>query len=149
MAAYLNEVWQTLADQVPSLVIALVVLVVGWLVALIGAALTRAILKKTSLDNRIVAWAIGSEKADEVPVETAAGKVVFWILMIFTLIAFFSMLGIQEVTAPLSALLEEVFAFLPNLLSAAVLLAARQCQSPVHHPACRPAILRHLWLDRQ
>ncbi len=123
MEAYFNEIWETLSGQVPSLVMALAVLVIGWVVALIGAALTRAILKKTSIDDRVASWATGAEKAKDVHIETVAGKAVFWILMIFTLVAFFSLLGIPEVTAPLGTLLDEIFAFLPNLLSAAVLLA--------------------------
>ena len=122
MGAYLTEIWETLANKVPSLVLALIVLVAGWLIALVGAALTRAILKRTSVDNKIAAWATGSEKGEAVPVENMVGRIVFWILMIFTLVAFFSVLGIQEVTEPLSAMLEEIFGFLPNLLSAAFLL---------------------------
>jgi hypothetical protein len=122
MQEYLTGIWDTLAGQLPSLVMALAVLVIGWLVALIGAALTRAILKRTSIDNKIAAWASGSEKGEEIPIEGAAGKIVFWILMLFTLVAFFSLLGIPEVIAPLGTLLDKIFAFLPNLLSAAVLL---------------------------
>ena len=123
MEAYFNEIWETLSGQVPSLVMALAVLVIGWVVALIGAALTRAILKKTSIDNRVASWATGAEKAEDVHIETVVGKAVFWILMVFALVAFFSLLGIPEVTAPLGTLLDEIFAFLPNLLSAAMLLA--------------------------
>ena len=123
MEAYFREIWDTLASQVPSLVMALAVLVIGWLVALIGAALTRAILKRTSIDDRVAMWATGSEKGEGKPIEGVAGRVVFWILMVFALVAFFSLLGIPEVTAPLGTLLDEIFAFLPNLLSAAVLLA--------------------------
>ena len=42
--------------------------------------------------------------------------------MLFVLVAFFSILGLSPVTTPLSQFLDEVFVFLPRLLSAGVLL---------------------------
>ena len=121
MEAYLNDIWSVVMSNVPQLVVAVLVLVAGWIVALLGSALTRAILKRTSVDNKLAAWATGDEKPDK-PVESMAAKVVFWVLMLFALVAFFSVLGLNNVAAPLSGFLDEVFAFLPRLLSAAVLL---------------------------
>jgi hypothetical protein len=123
MGTFFTDTWEALVSYVPNLLFALGVLIVGWLIALIGAAITRGVLKRTSVDNRLAAWATGSEKGQDAPVEGMAGRAVFWVLMLFALVAFFSVLGWSEVSAPLNALLEEVFAFLPNLLSAAILIA--------------------------
>ena len=123
MGTIFTDTWEALVSYVPNLLFALGVLVVGWLVALIGAAVTRGILKRTSVDNRLAAWATGADQGEDAPIESMASRVVFWVLMLFALVAFFSVLGWTEVSAPLNALLEEVFAFLPNLLSAVVLVA--------------------------
>ncbi len=122
METFFTDTWEALVSYVPNLLFALGVLVIGWLVALIGAAMTRGILKRTSVDDRLAAWATGAKKGEDAPVEDLSGRVVFWVLMLFAFVAFFSVLGWSEVSAPLNAFLEEIFAFLPNLLSAAVLL---------------------------
>ena len=122
MGTFFTDTWEALVSYVPSLLFALLVLIAGWLIALIGSAITRGILKRTSVDNKLATWATGAEDGKDAPVEVMAGKIVFWVLMLFALVAFFSVLGWSEVSAPLNALLEEVFAFLPNLLSALVLI---------------------------
>jgi hypothetical protein len=120
MDTFASDIWLLIADNVPRLVLALAVLVAGWIVAMIGAAITRAILNRTSVDNKVANWAAGGQK--QPPVEAMAGKLVFWVLMVFTFVAFLSVLNLDTVASPLSGFLNEIFAFLPNLLSAAVLL---------------------------
>src|SRR5688500_2787127 len=100
--------------------VAVIILVGGWLLALLLAALTRAALKRTALDNRLAARA-GLNRSS-VSIEEIAAKSVFWIVMIFVLVAVFQALQLTAVTVPLTQLLEEVFAFIPNVLGAALLL---------------------------
>ncbi len=122
MEAYFEQIRPVLTGYVPRLLVALGILVLGWIIARIGAAITRGILKRTSVDNKIAKWAT-DDKTEEGPgVEELAGKVVFWILMVFVLVAFFSVLQLPAVTEPLSGFLDEIFGFLPNLISAAVLV---------------------------
>jgi hypothetical protein len=47
---------------------------------------------------------------------------VYWLLMILVSVAFFQTLGLTLITEPLNNLLNQVFAFLPQILSAAILL---------------------------
>ncbi|MCP4370891.1 MAG: hypothetical protein GY797_22675, partial [Deltaproteobacteria bacterium] len=55
MQQFLNEMWQTVGGFLPSLIGAILFLFIGWLVALILSAAVRAILKRTTLDNRLAA----------------------------------------------------------------------------------------------
>lgn len=122
MQEFINQMWQTTGSFVPNLIGAILILFLGWLVALIAAAAVRAVLKRTTLDNRIAAsMGLGT---DETPVntESAVSKGVFWLIMLFVLIAFFDALGLAIVTNPLNALLSTIVSFGSNLLAAAVLI---------------------------
>ncbi|MHC4074112.1 MAG: mechanosensitive ion channel, partial [Planctomycetota bacterium] len=61
---------------------------------------------------------------DTTPVDVGrwVGRVVFWIIFLLVLVAFFDRLQLTAVTQPLNALLNQVFAFTPQVLGAAVLL---------------------------
>ena len=121
----LTEVFAGLSESMsaylPNLLAGLLVLVLGWLAALLISKLVRSALKKTTLDNRIAGWLTGSE---EVPpaIEPAIGRVVFWILMVFVLVLFFQALKLTAVTEPLNAFLNQIFEYAPRLLSAGLLL---------------------------
>ena len=105
------------------IVAALIILIVGWLVAVIVAAITRGLFRRTKLDDRLAVWMAGGEEAKS-PIDAAdiIGKIVFWLLMIFVLIAFFTALNLTVVTQPLNEFLNQVFAYLPNLVGAALLV---------------------------
>jgi hypothetical protein len=110
-----------MGSYLPNLVAALLVLVIGWLFALLVAKMIVAALRRTTVDNRIAAWVRGGE--GEAPeVEPVVGKIVFWFLMIFVLIAFFQALKLTVVTEPLRNLLDKILGAAPSVLWAAVLL---------------------------
>ena len=106
---------------VPRLLGALVILILGWLVAYLISRLVRAALRRTTIDNRIASWVLGKE--GETPdIEPMIGKIVFWFLMIFVLIMFFQTLQLTAVTEPLQNLVDSILGALPNVVKAAVLL---------------------------
>ena len=57
MQQLFNQITQTVGSFLPNLVAALIILIVGWLVALLVAAIVRGLLNRTTLDNRIASWA--------------------------------------------------------------------------------------------
>ena len=117
-----DQIRDTIVGYLPNLLAALGILVFGALVAFLIAAVVRAALRRTSVDNRIAAW-IAGERETPIDVEAVVGRVVFWLLMIFVMVAFFQALNLTAVTQPLNELLNEVLVFLPRLLGAAGLLA--------------------------
>ena len=56
------------------------------------------------------------------PIEKWAGTTVFWIILLFTLVAFFQYLKLDAVATPLNGLLGQITSFLPKLGGAAVLV---------------------------
>lgn len=109
-------------NTVMNIIGAVAILILGWLIALVAAFAVAQILKRTDIDNRIAAWAFGRRgSASDIPIETWITTGVFWVVMIFALLAFLDALGLQEVSAPLQGFLGEIATYAPRLVSAAIL----------------------------
>ena len=112
-----------LATSLPRFLGAIALLVVGFVVALIAKAIVRGLLNRTNLDNRLVSWmASGQPGAEPPPIEKWLSSAVFWIIMIFAIVAFFNALQLESVSAPLNSFLQQIFAYLPRVGGAAVLM---------------------------
>ena len=122
MAERLEEMARQVWAYGPQLIGALLILVAGWLVALVAAAIVRGALRRTSVDNRLAKWVLGKERGEGVPIEQAAGKVVFYILLVLVFVAFFQALGVSLAAQPLNNMLIRVFEFIPRLIGATLLL---------------------------
>ena len=117
----LQQIGQLLGGSIPRIAGALIILVVGWLVALIISAVVRSALRRTEMDDRLARWIAGEEKAKGIETEQWVGKGVFYLLMIFVLVAFFQALGLTLITQPLNQLLTRIFEYAPRLLGAGLL----------------------------
>lgn len=108
----------------PNLLGALAILILGWLAATIIASVVQGLLRRTNVDNRLAAWVTGRpESATEFPIEKWVSIVIFWLIMVFVLVAFLNALNLQTVSAPLNSFLQQVFSYLPRIGGAALLLA--------------------------
>ena len=114
----LQDTWSYL----PSLLAALAILVLGWLASTVLGALVRGGIRRTTAGDKAVQWVRGEEPAPPMDVASIAGRLAFWIGMLFVLVAFFQVLNLTLVTEPLNALLAQVAEFLPRLIGAAILL---------------------------
>jgi hypothetical protein len=118
--------WDQLRDdfaaRLPSILGAIVLLILGIFVAYAAAALVRWALARTTVDDRLVRWIRGRETDETVDSERWVARIVFWVIVLFAVIAFFQVLDIQAVTVPLTAMLTKSLNFIPNLFAAAVLL---------------------------
>ena len=120
---YLQGLIQNLVLFIPNLLAALAILLVGLLVAAIVSAIVRGVLNRTSVDNRLANWLTGRPAdATSPPVEKWISAAVFWLIMIFVIVAVLNSLNLTTVSAPLNTFLTQVTSFLPKLLGAAILL---------------------------
>lgn len=122
MNPYLENLGTQLSAFLPSLLAAIAILIAGWFIATIAAAIIRSLLKRTDLDNRFVRWFSG-EQASRANVEGWIAAIVYWLIMAFVLIAFLNALQLQVVSEPLNAFLQQIFGYLPKIGGAVVLLA--------------------------
>ncbi|MFC0187564.1 mechanosensitive ion channel [Fictibacillus aquaticus] len=125
--------------RLPDLLLALLVLLIGWLVAGIVSKAVKSALKKTDFDNKMMRWMKNEGEEDlhtghpqsrqhnqqhqKYSPEEIISKIVFWIIMVFAFIMFFNMLDLPYVAQPLSGALGVMAAAIPNILKA-VLIAA-------------------------
>jgi hypothetical protein len=110
-------------DFMPNLLAAIVILVLGWIVARVVAFGVRGLLKRTQLDNRLATWIMGQRPGERPPqTERWVAAAVYWIILAFVVVAVLNALQLQAVSDPLNKFLGEIFAYLPRLGGALVLL---------------------------
>jgi len=121
METVLEYLREFASSSVADLLQAVLILVVGWIVALAVAAMVRGALKRTEVDNRLAKWIVGEEGGDKVEIERWFGRGAFWLVMLFVLVAFFETLGLTAITQPLNRFLVRLFEYAPRLIAPAIL----------------------------
>ena len=140
--AYIDQLNRYVSVNLPTLLKAILILVVGWLAARIIAAVVRRVLTRTELDNRVANWIWPRQEGPPVPIERWVSKAVFYVLLLFVLIAFSQSLGMMVVTAPLSGFLTQVFEFAPRLIGPIVLIFLAWALASVLRSLLRGALER-------
>lgn len=106
-----------------NLGLAVLWLVIGLILAWAISVFVENMLKRTNIDNQLAAWLTGQESEGQaLPIEKWIATAVFWIIMLFALVAFFNQLQLTAVSEPLTAFLSQVSLFLPKLVGALILL---------------------------
>ncbi len=118
MQTVIEDNVRIIGNFLPNVLGALLILIVGWIFATILSKVIGGVLRRTGVDNRIA----GSMGGTGLGAEKAVERIVFWLVMLFVLVAFFQALSLTIVSTPLNELLGQVLGFLPRLISAAVLL---------------------------
>ncbi|BAW95267.1 hypothetical protein NIES970_01690 [[Synechococcus] sp. NIES-970] len=111
-----------IGEDVANVVKAIAILIIGWLVALAMKAIVRGLLKKTEIDNKIAAWITGHDGKTDLPIEIWAANIVYWFVILFTVVAVLETLRLEGAYTPLNQLLSQVTNFLPQLFAAALWL---------------------------
>ncbi len=112
----------SLGPTLLNLIGAILIFIAGWILAVILARLTKSVLQRTSIDNRL-AQAVSGTSGESIQTESLISKFVFWTVLILAAVAALDVLKLTTVSQPLNNFLNQIFAFLPRL-GAAGLLAA-------------------------
>jgi len=115
-----NEILETVTPYALPVLKALLILVIGYFLSKIVAWTVKKLLDKTTVDDRI-AELLFKERAAAISIESAVAKTVFWIMMLFVIMAACQAVELDVVTEPLNALLTKVTSYLPNFFGAVVL----------------------------
>ncbi|MDZ7957201.1 MAG: mechanosensitive ion channel [Aulosira sp. DedQUE10] len=117
---YVQGIFDQIILFAPRLLGSAAILLIGWLIAAIVAAVTKGILNRTDIDNRIASGVTGRE---DVPrVEQLISGLVFWSIILLTTVAVLQTLGLEVASRPLNNFLDQLVGFLPKLVGAAILL---------------------------
>jgi len=107
-------------EILPSLLGAVAILFIGWLVALTAKAIVQGILNRTNIDNRIASGLTGGNES--IQVEKLISGLVFWVILLITIVAVLDTLNLKVASEPLNSFLNQIGEFLPKLLGAGILL---------------------------
>ncbi len=118
----LQGIWYGVASFVPTLIIALIVFAIGWVLASLVEKIVEHIFKALKIDS-----ALRSAGLDEVMKRTGhplnsgifVGSLVKWFIIVVFLIASFDVLGLNQVNAFLS---DVVLSYLPQVIIAVLVL---------------------------
>jgi hypothetical protein len=123
----LSLVIRELAGFVPHLMAAVSILILGWLGAWIVRALVERGLNALKTDERLAAWGVerlvgGDASRRGMSLSHAVATLLYFLLMLFVLMAFFDALQLTDFTQPINRLLEEVMGYVPRFLGAVAVL---------------------------
>lgn len=104
-----------------SLLGAISILLLGWIIALALSAVVKGLLNRTTLDNQLAAWLLGQQEGELPKVEKWVATLVFWVVMVFATVAFLNALELNAVSSPLESFLAEITTYAPRILSAVIL----------------------------
>ncbi len=102
-----------LGGPIGSIIGAILIFIIGWLVALGIAALVRGVLNKIDLNQRM-----NSSTGKAYDLEGIISKVVFWFIFIIAISGALSQLNLNSISAPFANMVNQVLAFIPNLIAA-------------------------------
>lgn len=109
-------------QELINVLVALGILIGGWVVARLAGFLVRRMLVRTNLVGRIQGTLPEGEAQKQPNIERWIGTGVFWLIMLFVWVAFFQTLQLTAISVPLSGLLEQLLAAAPQLIGALLIL---------------------------
>ena len=117
----LLSLWATVANFLPRLVVAVLVFLIGWLVAILIAKLAYHIVRVIQIDRALEG--IGFKKVWErsgfkLNIPLFFGELVKWFFIVVFLLSAANILGLTEV----SQFLNTVVLYIPNVIVAAIIL---------------------------
>lgn len=95
----------------PTLIVAIIILIIGWIVAKGVRKLIEHIFNKTAIAKKI-------ETGGEFSIGNFIGRIVYYIIMIMVLLIVLEKLGITQVLTPLENMLDKFMQMLPNIIAA-------------------------------
>jgi hypothetical protein len=117
-----SETATLIQNFVPSLLGAVAILIVGWFVAAYLSRLAQRGLEKTKLGARVAKAVADDDSAEPQKIERWIARSLFWVLMLFVLVGFFQVLGVSQVTEPITRFLNRIFEYLPRLIGPIILV---------------------------
>ena len=102
-----------LGGPLGSIIGAILIFVLGWLVALGIAALVRNVLARMNVNQRM-----NTSTGKTYDIEGIVSKIVFWFIFIIAISGALNQLNLNSISAPFANMVNQVLAFIPNLIGA-------------------------------
>lgn len=120
---YLENLTKSLSTQfgskLPGILGALVVLIIGFFIAKMVKKIVEKLMAKTAIDEKI-----GQKMQTSVRIDKFIAKLVYYLIVLFTLVIVLDLLGAGDVLAPLQDMLSKFLGYIPNIILAGILTFA-------------------------
>jgi Conserved TM helix len=116
----ISNALNTFLSAIPQVLGALLIILIGWLIAGVVARITTGLLRRAGADRLMATHgsSVYGQRSAQFKPSTVVGEIVKWIIRFVFLVAAANVLGMPQV----SELLNDVLLWIPNLLVAAVIL---------------------------
>ena len=116
----LSNALNTFLAAIPSIIGALVIIIIGWIIAGILARIVTGLMRRAGADRLFAEHGgdVYGDQSRKVQPSVVAGELVKWLVRIIFLVAAANVLGLTQV----SMLLNDVLLWIPNLIVAAIIL---------------------------
>ena len=112
----INSLTTHLGTILPGVLGALFVLLIGFFIARILKSVTKKLMTKTSIDERI-----GKSMNVKFRMDNFIAKLVYYIVLIYTFLVVLNLLGVESVLSPIQNMLQDFLLFLPNAVAAGII----------------------------
>jgi len=106
----MNSLSNSVGDFLPSTIGAILILIIGWIIAGFIKRMVTKLIKRTKIDDKL-----GSGK---VVLSAIIGKLIYFFIMIFVFMLALEKLGMTSVLDPVKNLLNGMTNFIPNIVGA-------------------------------
>ncbi|MDM1759414.1 mechanosensitive ion channel [Acinetobacter sp. 251-1] len=100
-------------EQFQPIIAAIVILLVGWIIALIIAAGIKKILTKLGTNQKL-----SNATGHRSNIENIVSRVIFWVVMVIAVIGALNVLNLSSISSPFSNMIQQFLLFIPQLLAA-------------------------------
>lgn len=113
---YIENLLDKVTSFLPGIVGALVILLIGWLIASGVSRLVKKVIQRIKLGDKL-------EKSgyQEMNLDKTISRLVYYVLMVLVFLLVLEALGLRNVLDPLKNMVNEFFGFLPNLVAAVLI----------------------------
>ena len=117
---YLNELFASLSSKMggafANIMGALLFLIIGLFLAKFLRNVVRRLMTKTNMDERL-----GQKLKINFRVDEFVSKMVYYLIVVYTLLIVLGMMGLDSVLAPIENMMSEFLSYLPNLIGAGII----------------------------
>ncbi len=112
----LNNFTDRIAVTLPNVLGALIILLIGWLIAKGVKSLIVRLLHRTNLDEKLFSKISNGKDTNKM-----IGSLFYYLIMVIVFLIVLETLGISSVLTPLEAMVGEFLLFLPHLIAALII----------------------------
>ena len=141
MQNFFKQLWQMIVESnLLNVVGAIAILVIGWLIALAASRKISAIIHKLNAQKTVLPD--GTEVPKISNSDTFAGKIIYYIIMIFAVLGCFSVLKMNAAAEPLKDFASAVATYAPNIAGALLLAVVAWVVAGIIRSVVKTALIK-------